>query len=356
MKLKFYNIPFIEVEDDSILKIEKLYISDDGTVFGSTRKEFDFISIEEKEIEVNSELSSNSDHSEYLPTNDEDVESEKETNENSDSEKPDKENIDEFLLEPPRSKMESVINFLEDGKFECKECGKQSTFLGGLYRHTDSHLQRSTLCPVCGKTFKSAAILQYHLSSSDHSDLIPSEKPSKILCCQYCKKTFKPYLYIKFNDHLNTHTNEKPYKCSCGLLFRAQSNMKNHRNRYKCSDEGLVFPAYANNGRWIKKKTDKPPTTKRKGKARKHINGFVCESCDLKFSSSSRLSIHNAMHHLEKKLNCPDCKQKFSTEFLLRRHLDKHLQFCKCQKCGKSVRRSYILIHEKKCGNNKKKK
>uniref|UniRef100_T1GKG9 C2H2-type domain-containing protein n=1 Tax=Megaselia scalaris TaxID=36166 RepID=T1GKG9_MEGSC len=321
LKSKFYNIPFIEVEDDSILKIEKLYISDDGTVFGSTRKEFDFISIEEKEIEVNSELSSNSDHSEYLPTNDEDVESEKETNENSDSEKPDKENIDEFLLEPPRSKMESVINFLEDGKFECKECGKQSTFLGGLYRHTDSHLQRSTLCPVCGKTFKSAAILQYHLSSSDHSDLIPSEKPSKILCCQY-----------------------------------SQSNMKNHRNRYKCSDEGLVFPAYANNGRWIKKKTDKPPTTKRKGKARKHINGFVCESCDLKFSSSSRLSIHNAMHHLEKKLNCPDCKQKFSTEFLLRRHLDKHLQFCKCQKCGKSVRRSYILIHEKKCGNNKKKK
>lgn len=87
-------------------------------------------------------------------------------------------------------------------------------------------------------------------------------KPEKIYICKICKKSFTHPSTLK--DHVNTHYNNKPYKCKyegCNKSFSNNSNLNRH----------------------IRIHTGEKP--------------YKCEICNKRFSQSSNLKVHMKTHN-----------------------------------------------------------
>ncbi|KAJ5682932.1 hypothetical protein N7462_006097 [Penicillium macrosclerotiorum] len=65
----------------------------------------------------------------------------------------------------------------------------------------------------------------YPTAEVSESSPISKRKPRT---CQYCQRHFRRYEHLQ--RHIRIHTNEKPYKCSCGASFGRRDLLKRHQS------------------------------------------------------------------------------------------------------------------------------
>lgn len=174
--------------------------------------------------------------------------------------------------------------------FPCKICGLRFGSSSGLFRHKKKHaVEDGTLirklyqCPYCEKAYPSSEVWREHVnlhtkqtlyrcdqcdltylrrtSLYHHNRKVHTTKPV-MQTCRYCKEKFKNsrevFNHIKANhfnedmahrnpymakcphcpqvfqkslldEHINTHTGNKPHKCLiCGSGFADKSNLRTH--------------------------------------------------------------------------------------------------------------------------------
>ena len=81
-------------------------------------------------------------------------------------------------------------------------------------------------CQICLKTFTTAQ------SRDNHMITHTGEKPYS---CEICGKSFSRSSHL--NQHMRTHIGEKPYSCEiCGKSFSQSGHRKRHMDKHKDND------------------------------------------------------------------------------------------------------------------------
>lgn len=129
-------------------------------------------------------------------------------------------------------------------RFECDICGgvlKNKHVLRGHMRWKHNPAAKKFKCKLCESSFVRQSLLDIHHNRA-HLDI-------KEYICSICGRGFKTKDQLK--SHTNSHTGEKPFKCTfngCEKSFRSRSNRENHmlthtgEKRYQCSVSGCNRP------------------------------------------------------------------------------------------------------------------
>ncbi|XP_061880605.1 zinc finger protein 501-like [Entelurus aequoreus] len=186
---------------------------------------------------------------------------------------------------------------------------------GDMRTHTDNkHSECSTKkigktclsCSICAESF----ILKGHLNQ--HMKTHTGEKPFN---CSVCGKSFSKNVHL--TRHMTTHTGEKTLKCSvCGKSFYRNCHLTQHlrthtgEKPFNCSVCGTSFSQSGSLTSHMRTHTGEKT--------------FNCSVCDKSFSQKSHLTKHMTTHTGEKTFNCSVCDKSFSQKTHLTKHMTTH--------------------------------
>ena len=188
-----------------------------------------------------------------------------------------------------------------DGKIsviKCKFC--ESTFIrtSDLKRHVLKRAEYS--CNLCQSKFCSSKMLSAHKKGHEETEedsenvVIDLGKAVKIFGCEVCGKSFGKEATLL--QHKSTHTDEKNFACEhCGSKFSMRKNLNRHLKEAASSV-------------------------------------IACDFCEEVFCNVKILKGHIDSSH--KKYSCPICKEPFTHEKNLNRHVGKRISVC-CPHCEK---------------------
>ncbi|KAG5661566.1 hypothetical protein KAF25_005688 [Fusarium avenaceum] len=158
---------------------------------------------------------------------------------------------------------------------------------------TSAHTPYSALEPDSPQTINTAATTPRTKFPSDY----------KTLACTWpgCPKTFnRP---ARLRDHLNSHTNSRPFKCpydDCDKDYIEDKHLKQHIKAVHTLERKHVCPK---------------------------------DGCGKSFVTGTRLKRHQAVHEGEERFRCQDCGQSFRKKETLSKHVRKDHQGLPALQC-----------------------
>ncbi|PFX32385.1 Zinc finger protein 358 [Stylophora pistillata] len=154
-------------------------------------------------------------------------------------------------------------------------------------------------CGKCGKIFTSLSYLARHIKR------VCPDMSCRKWKCNMCDKAFRHPFGLQ--QHIYTHTGERPHKCSqCPKAFYSSNDLRRHSRIHS---------------------GERP---------------YHCKHCEKSFATTISLKTHTYIHTGEKPHKCPHCPKTFATSSKLGRHIVTHSEqrpFA-CDHCPKSFNRS----------------
>uniref|UniRef100_A0A1E1WTP9 C2H2-type domain-containing protein n=1 Tax=Pectinophora gossypiella TaxID=13191 RepID=A0A1E1WTP9_PECGO len=122
-----------------------------------------------------------------------------------------------------RSHLMTSKNHGVTASYECDYCGKKFIIKSYLALHINvAHTKMTQYpCDFCDEKFYSYYVKNRHMKTKHHST------PLKLVECNICGKTYKSKAILR--KHQSVHTGEKPYHCPyCDWKFTQCSTLKTH--------------------------------------------------------------------------------------------------------------------------------
>lgn len=115
--------------------------------------------------------------------------------------------------------------------FACKRCAMRFTGKRHLLIHEQIHNDMKYACDICQKTFSTVVTMKAHQKK------VHENRPR--VTCDICHRQYYSNYHLK--RHMMIHTGEKPHKCQhCGRAFAQNATLTDHlrihlgRNVYRC--------------------------------------------------------------------------------------------------------------------------
>lgn len=261
-----------------------------------------------------------------------------------------------------------------NNKIECEQCQKQFYEGRCLKIHMKRYHSDSTAsysCVVCGKTFNTLDILNYHLKrihlAYEHLEcqiccvlMVGPDRLKQhvktthldaaeggIHVCSVCKKICSTKAFLR--NHMEIHDNTVRLCEICGKSVEGKLPMRRHMAK-EHSKTGFICKTCKqqfntlNELRTHAKKYHHKPKDK----------SVFCEVCGKKFKTPNTLRIHLQIHSDDKPFKCNVCGAGFKQAVILKTHQRVHSDLGKysCNICGMSFRwKQTFDKHVKKCGH-----
>lgn len=224
---------------------------------------------------------------------------------------------EKLQLDPSKSELEKqeLLHQKSASEYECTKCG--GTFLGcDAFRR---HICSQTLPAMIGSKYPTAVSPTHQVAGEEEEIDVTGED---LYTCNECSMQFSSKSNLL--DHQNTHhSNGRQFPCDhCGKIFAKRSYLKKHKNR-------LLLKELPNNAAELVEKK------------------FECAQCTETFSTAQDLSQHMRLHAEEQagEYRCDMCYKSFSKRSLLRHHQESHVGevVYECTECDKAFAFPHLL-------------
>lgn len=219
-----------------------------------------------------------------------------------------------------------IINFkkhmyqhTDETPFACTFCEKSFKTKFQWTAHMKIHRRhKTTVCDICGNTFKSQLYLQCHKDRA-HPVLDPK---IQALECYLCKQQYKSVSSLK--QHIYMHWLPRNHLCTqCGLCFQRAGALKKHLMREDHNGiDNRKFECVICSKKFCDKTMFDTHQYKFHRKERPYKCTFV--NCDKSYLYSQSLKEHQRLHTGERPYPCNLCDYKGMTSCHLRRHMCVH--------------------------------
>jgi len=205
-------------------------------------------------------------------------------------------------------------------QIECLFCLKKFRNEQNLNIHIQSHTnERPYNCKQCGNVFKRKDVLQTHL-------LLHAGDSSKVHLCSICGKRLRQACDLRI--HTRVHTGEKPYKCElCPWAFSDPSSLARHKTGKHNIGVKRRCPVCSKSFGTNKMDFENHMRTHTGEKP------FKCSTCRKEFATSGDLKKHHVSHKPAQQFSCNICGKLYQAAPTLKRHIKTHTVNKKTYQC-----------------------
>ncbi len=285
--------------------------------------------------------------------------------------------------------------------FSCPTCEKSFTQKSHLTVHMRVHNGlKPHMCSFCGRQFSVRSNMKKHLKMhekkrrDDEETLLALasgevvkenvDRSNKVNVCEFCGRACGSFSDLE--QHLKTHTEEKPFECPvCLSTFATRSALRIHEKNHTGEEQHICqtcdlacVSQSALEKHWLVHTGEKPfdcpvqcgKSFKQKSQVNYHVKtvhgdvaprdrprNHVCLHCSAAFTTASTLRKHARVHTNDRRHQCKFCNKSFIQKVHLQTHLLRHSgdKPWLCNVCGKGFVTNTVLKEHSKLHTGTKK-